>query len=254
MFILWLSTGNDQDGAQTRCIHPAFNVQGVRNFIFLIYISAGRQAQKQESMEFTEDWFSDNIPVWSRLLAEHRGKPFMRYLEIGVFEGRSTCWLLENILTGKDAHIECIDTFQGSMEHDSASYNFSSIRKRFEENIQPWKDKVFLHVGASSDILPSIRGGFDFVYIDGSHQAKDVLFDAVLCWHLIKTNGILVFDDYEFNEYPEPWLNPKLAIHAFMQCITGWYQVIHVGYQIAIRKLGTYNPGMSPKPGATKST
>lgn len=199
-------------------------------------------------MEFTEDWFSHNIPVWSKLLAEHRGKPFLRYLEVGVFEGRSTCWLLEDILTGEDVHIECIDTFEGSMEHDQAGYNFSSIRKRFEGNIQPWKDKVTLHVGCSSDILPSLEGGYDFVYIDGSHQAKDVLFDAVICWRLVKPGGIVIFDDYEFNEYPEPWLNPKMAINTFLRCYTGWYQVLHVGYQVAVRKLGFYSPPILRKP------
>lgn len=200
-------------------------------------------------MEFTEDWFSDNIPIWSKLLAAHRGRPHLRYLEVGVFEGRSTCWLLGDILTGKNAHIECIDTFDGSMEHDQAGYNFSRIRKRFEENIQPWKDKVTLHVGRSSDVLPSLEGGYDFVYIDGSHQAKDVLSDAVLCWRLVKPSGIVIFDDYEFNEYPEPWLNPKLAINTFLQCCTGWYQVLHVGYQVAVRKLGVYSPSIAARQG-----
>jgi predicted O-methyltransferase YrrM len=148
---------------------------------------------------FTEDWFSGNIPIWSRLLAEHLGKPSLRYLEIGVFEGRSTCWLLENVLTGKDSHIVCVDTFEGGMESAPADADMPSVRQRFESNILPWKDMVSLHVGASSDVLPLLTTDFDFVYIDGSHQAKDVLTDAVLCWRILRPNGIIIFDDYEWN-------------------------------------------------------
>jgi hypothetical protein len=124
----------------------------------------------------------------------------------------------------------------------------ASVRQRFENNSLPWRDKVTLHVGTSSDILPQLRDGFDFVYIDGSHQAKDVLSDAVLCWRLVKPNGIDIFEDYEWSEFREPWLNPKLVINAFIQCCTSWHQILHVDYQVAIRKLGTYTSTSTASP------
>lgn len=49
--------------------------------------------------KFTEDWFSGNIPLWTEVLAPFKGKPDIHYLEIGVWEGRSAIWVLENILT-----------------------------------------------------------------------------------------------------------------------------------------------------------
>jgi hypothetical protein len=51
------------------------------------------------SYNFSEDWFTENIPVWLKVLSPFKGKPNLNYLEIGVFEGRSVIWMLENIQT-----------------------------------------------------------------------------------------------------------------------------------------------------------
>lgn len=191
-------------------------------------------------MEFTHDWFSHNIPTWTRLLAEFRGKPGIRALEIGVFEGRSTCWLLENILTGANSTVDCIDTFSGGMEHQELDMN--SVQSRFEFNTAPWRDRVNLHVGHSAQILPMLSGPYDIIYIDGSHAACDVLTDAVLAWSLAGNNAVMIFDDYKWPMYPDqPWLRPQMAIEAFLQCFTGWHKVLHVDYQVAIRKLPAYS-------------
>jgi hypothetical protein len=49
------------------------------------------------SPTFTQDWFSRSIPGWQFILSRMIQKtPHLRILEVGVFEGRSTCWLLEN--------------------------------------------------------------------------------------------------------------------------------------------------------------
>jgi predicted O-methyltransferase YrrM len=197
-------------------------------------------------MAFTQDWFSQNIPIWSRLLAGLRGRENVRVLEIGVFEGRSTCWLLENILTGPGATVDCIDTFEGSMEH--AEMDLSSLRDRFEANISPWRERVGIHVGKSADILPGLSGPYDFLYIDGSHTAPDVLADAVLAWRLAAADAILIFDDYAWPRYrDQPWLHPKLAVDSFLACHAGWHEILEKGYQLAIRKLPEYSPPRAPR-------
>lgn len=37
---------------------------------------------------------------------------------------------------------------------------------------------------------------FDYIYVDGSHEAPDVLFDALLAHRLVKKGGVISFDDY----------------------------------------------------------
>lgn len=79
---------------------------------------------------------------------------------------------------------------------------------------------------------------FDFIYIDGSHKACDVLSDSVLAWPLLRPEGVLIWDDYEWTPLMSkgPLHEPKLAIDAFLSCYADQYRVISKGYQVAIEK------------------
>ena len=81
---------------------------------------------------------------------------------------------------------------------------------------------VQIHKHPSAVALPSLLaqlgpGYFDWVYVDGSHQAADVLFDAVLSLQLLRVGGVMVFDDYLWNGVHAGGLldSPKIAIDAF---------------------------------------
>jgi hypothetical protein len=191
-------------------------------------------------MQFSQDWFSQHIPIWTRLLHEFKGKPGLRVLEIGTFEGRSTCWLLENIVTGDEAHIDCIDTFEGAEDMVALKLDMSGMREVFESNIAPWRDRVTVHAGESATVLRGLSGAFDLVYVDGSHRAADVLADAVLSWPLLKNGGIMLFDDYLWQQDPRPEHCPRLGIDSFLRCQKGWFDVLLAQYQVAVRKRGDY--------------
>jgi hypothetical protein len=191
-------------------------------------------------MSFSKDWFSQHIPVWTGLLSELKGQPDIRALEIGSFEGRSTCWLLENILTGDGARIDCVDTFKGGEEHAGRSIDWSNLRQTFEGNVEAWRERVSIHADESARVLRGLPAGFDIVYIDGSHAAPDVLADAVLSWPLLKAGGIMIFDDYLWRQDPRPEHCPRLAIDGFLRCQNGWFDVLHAAYQIAVRKRAVY--------------
>jgi len=77
---------------------------------------------------------------------------------------------------------------------------------------------------------------YDIIYIDGSHLAMHVLTDAVLCWDLLKNNGVIIFDDYKWNLDRPAQLRPKSAIDSFLVCFGGCLEVIHRGYQVIIKK------------------
>ncbi len=71
-------------------------------------------------------------------------------------------------------------------------------------------------------MLKNFREGnhykYDFVYIDASHIAKEVLMDTVLACELLMDNGILIFDDYDWEVYKNfPSLQPKTAIEGFFK-------------------------------------
>lgn len=190
-------------------------------------------------MPFSQTWFDMNIDNWTRLLADLKGKP-INALEVGCFEGRATCWLLENILTHSAARITCVDTFEGGREHsDIAPIDFKHICGIFKENTRKYDRKIKLLVDRSENALRSMWGEkFELIYIDGSHEAADVLSDAVLAFPLLKKGGIMIFDDYAWDAYPDfPERNPRLAIDSFLGCYKGRYEIILKEYQVAIRKV-----------------
>lgn len=200
-------------------------------------------------MAYTADWFKGNEKNWGAWLLRFKGKPNLRFLEVGCFEGRATVWLLENILIHKSATIDTIDTFEGGMEvgEDGAHVN-RNVQKNYFDNIAPFEKKVYTWKGESAFLLRGgaklipgdIRfnlGSYDFIYIDGSHKSPQVLEDSILAWRLLKVGGILIWDDYGLKRYPNPLDNPAPAIEIFLQIFEGQYKLISKGYQVCIEKV-----------------
>lgn len=192
--------------------------------------------------KFTHDWFNGVGPIiWPGILKELKGKPNINFLEIGSFEGRSAVWLIENILTDPTSTLTCIDTFQGSREHPDMNVNLNSLFSHFQVNIHESGayDRVRVMIGRSDDMLPILiteKKQFEFVYIDGSHNSWDVLFDTVCSFKLLKKEGVIVFDDYRWPAtYPEHQ-KPGIAIDSFLKCFKDQYQILSDQYQLIIKK------------------
>ncbi|HEX2816824.1 MAG TPA: class I SAM-dependent methyltransferase, partial [Phenylobacterium sp.] len=82
----------------------------------------------------------------------------------------------------------------------------------------------------------------ELIYIDGSHQAPDVLTDAVLAFQLLRVGGILIFDDYLWShEGPgqQDFYNmPKPAVDAFVNIFQRRMTVIGAPLrQLYVRKI-----------------
>ena len=88
----------------------------------------------KSELSFSQDWFSRSIPCWDLILKQLGvGKDGIRILEIGVFEGRSTCWLLQNHCRTEKSKITVIDTFAGGVEHQQM--DLQGLRGLFERNV-----------------------------------------------------------------------------------------------------------------------
>lgn len=191
--------------------------------------------------QFTQDWFSRNINLWEKHLNKFASIPGLSVLEVGSWEGRSTCWLLEHILTHASASITCIDTFEGSIEHDHYDETYiKSLKERFDFNMAKTgaSGKVKKLVGKSQDMMRSLPlNSYDLLYIDGSHLASDVLRDAVLGWDLVKVGGLIIFDDYDFI-FPQNLLeNTKVGIDAFIDAFHNKISVVHKSHQVILEKI-----------------
>jgi len=193
---------------------------------------------------FTHDWFSTNVNALLDLLDTYfpsYEKEPIEMLEIGSFEGLSSCWFLNNILTHTHSKLTCVDTFTGSIEHEALELN--RLHTTFLSNITNtgFVGKVGVEVGLSSDILPKLKVAskfFDLIYVNGSHIAFDVLSDAVMSFYLLKSGGIMIFDDYLWPGNTDVSFVPKPGIDAFINIFYTQIDILPNGrnYQIQIRK------------------
>lgn len=208
---------------------------------------------ESENFEFTNDWFDRTAKsFWSVLIPRLRPK---KILEIGSFEGRSTCWLIENMLRVEGSEIHCVDTWEGGVEHrlgDARVADMSDVEKRFFKNtkiqigrVQP-SPSLIIHKGLSAEQLPKliVSGGlssFDLIYIDGSHQTADVILDAVLSFKLCRVGGVLIFDDYLWGNADQKidfLMTPKFGIDCFINTHSQKVRILQAPlYQIYAQKI-----------------
>ncbi len=185
---------------------------------------------------FHQDWGGVVRDTWPAMFSAHEmvDAPDLHFLEVGCFEGRTTLWLLENVLTDPSSRVTVIDTFAGSPEFESIGVS-CDFQDRFLANVAPYADRVTVCEGRSADVLPTLTGPFDFVFVDGSHTAEDVWRDAELSWPLLRTGGLVVFDDYLWGDGRDS--TPRPAIDRFLVEYADRIEVVHHDYQCAVVKL-----------------
>jgi predicted O-methyltransferase YrrM len=206
--------------------------------------------------DFTSDWFTHVEPTWRVLTRELKPRAI---LEIGSFEGRSACWMIDTLphLVNAGVDLVCIDRWGPGRVERPGSQTPSAmdlVEQRFDRNIAAAVNSAAHPVTVRKLKGPSIvglaklvsegrQGAFDMVYVDGGHSAPDVLADAVLAFRLLRVGGLMIFDDYLWVNDPvrpdDILRTPKPAIDAFLN--VHWHVMRIVSgkpvYQLYARKI-----------------
>jgi len=188
---------------------------------------------------FTFDWVSPHANAWKSDLAHIAGKPNIRALEVGCFEGQSACWFLDNVLTDPTSRLTCVDPFAIPMDSTLLRY----FEGYFDANVAASGagERVTKLIGSSQVVLRTMAPKqFDFVYIDGSHRVGDVLQDAVLAWTVLRAGGTAIFDDYDLVDDVAAGLfarAPGRALDAFVSLLGAGAVVKRQDWQLVVQKL-----------------
>jgi len=190
--------------------------------------------------KFTQDWFHWSPAIWEQLVPSLPGRK--RFLELGAFEGRSTAWIVQNMLED-DGTLISVDTWEGAEEHVKMGLAMSDAENNYDHNLrllgeQHSERAVLKFKMTSYEAVTKLAGGpqFDFIYVDASHTAPDVLTDACVAWPMLKDKGVMVFDDYLWGEQRDVLHRPKLAVDAFTNIFAEQLKPLHMGYQYIVRK------------------
>lgn len=161
----------------------------------------------------------------------------IQYLEIGTFYGANLLSVANSFASHKDSRLYCIDPWIDYNEYPEYKNEQDVIFKTFLRNVENsgHKDKIGIHRGFSHQMVPQFPDNFfDIIYIDGNHEPEFVLEDAVLSFRKLKTNGILIFDDYG-------WGGPDLTQRGIDGFLSGYHKRIEkLGErlsQVFVRKL-----------------
>ena len=181
---------------------------------------------------------------WDKFLSKFVGKK-INCLDIGSFEGASTCWMLNNLCANPYSLVFSVDTWEGGPDY-TGNTDFKKVEETFNTNVEE-TGKKNQHIKlkmSSSEALIKLRDKkyvfFDFIFIDASHEAKDVLSDAILSWEILVDDGIMIFDDYEWEKLNKDYFCPKVAVDSFNYIYKPQLEILHKGYQCIVRKKKMY--------------
>ena len=158
-------------------------------------------------------------------LEEVKNKRPKIFLEVGVFHGvtaRNICELLYKIHKDDFKYIG-LDLFEENEENKSEvipNTNFSNPLKNIyfkyikkqnpytkeavEDLLKKFKNNVNLIKGNSNLVLKKIdMSKVNYVFLDGGHAYETVKNDLECCLEVIKSNGTILCDDYNFGHLPD---------------------------------------------------
>lgn len=176
---------------------------------------------------------------FARNLLPYKDQP-IKCLQIGAYTGDATQWIFDNIMGHPEASLTDVDPWTGSDEPAHHKLDWKSVEEiyleRHQDKIDSGKLKVFK--GTSDDFFQSEDGrqGFHFIYIDGDHEAAQVLKDGLNAIYRVGIGGIVAFDDYRWTSGKGLWADPKPAIEAIWQCHSNKFQLIDKGEQVWLKR------------------
>jgi len=162
------------------------------------------------SYRLADNWISVVNPI------EYIDRP-INYLEIGTFYGANLFSVAQSYALHKDSKLYCIDPWQDYSDYSEYKGEQDLIYNMFLQNLDnsSHKNKIVVKRGFSNKEIYHFQDDFfDIIYVDGNHEPEYVLEDAVMSFRKLKSNGILIFDDYG-------WGGPdkvQKGIDAFLFC------------------------------------
>jgi predicted O-methyltransferase YrrM len=142
------------------------------------------------------------------------------FVEIGSFKGRSSAYMaVEIINSGKNIRFDCIDTWEGSPEHQKGAEAEvkevvnGTLYKTFLQNMKPvhgYYRPIKMTSLQAAEIYDD--RSIDFLMIDGAHEYESVVADIRAYLPKIKIGGVIAGDDVWGDErMPETVSGPAWA-------------------------------------------
>ncbi len=163
-------------------------------------------------------------------LNKYLGKNKNTILEIGSYEGLASIWFARKYLKFKTSTLDIVDPF---FLDDSTTAMGKDTLSNFLHNFKLIKsEKITFHKSTSDEFFASNKKKYNFIYIDGSHELKDIEKDLNNADKFLLINGIIWCDDYGKKS-----MDCYIPMDEFYMKNRERYEIIYKNYQIAFRKI-----------------
>lgn len=194
-----------------------------------------------KNYEYTKDWFLKS-EIRTAIIKHFppMGDDY-KILEIGCFEGLSTCFFADDYLHGYHSKLICVDPFTTD---DKTTPVTNETYKMFCRNIaknpnprhQARNGEVSVYVQTSDDYFnSSLICDFHFIYIDGSHEIQQIYRDMTNSLKRLRYDGIMWMDDYLGGS--DGNRDIKNIMDKFVEEHKSELEIIHSGYQLGIKRI-----------------
>ena len=177
---------------------------------------------------FTVDIFSHRLASWLELLKPLIGKP-LDAIEVGYYQGMSSCWMLDALLTHPESRLTCID---------------SQFAPQFKENIVKTgaESKVSFRQGKSYEQMAELDvNSFDLINLQDRCKLIDhAEKNARVVWQLARSGALIIFSSYGWRNPQDSEQDPQVGIDRFLASVKGQWQPVHLSpatFQLIVRKL-----------------
>lgn len=175
---------------------------------------------------------NEDTIIWEKVLKKYINKP-IEALEIKSHNGEITKWLIENILKNNNSLIYSLDIWEKNYENRNLS-RYSNIEEEYDVNLSKFNNKNIKIVMNTYNALNKFmlnNNIFDFIFIN-TNYIDNLKFDIIiLCWNILKINGIIIFNDYNLD-------NPtKTTIDSFMFIFKSEIRVLYKKKDLIIEKI-----------------
>ena len=204
----------------------------------------GNKKKLDERYDLNQSWYDALLNTDMVLCSRDEAKDLRlvpdekrQIVEIGVYEGASSVFWSDFYMSHPESRLISIDPFTGSSEHHEKPENYPELERielTARGNIAKSDNasKIEIIKGLSWDVFPELNrrnGGepwIDVLYIDGAHDPASVARDTTLYVPMVKSGGVVIFDDYG---HPDVQRGVDGALNAFASMKTA----IFTGWQLA---------------------
>lgn len=163
----------------------------------------------------------------------------LRFLQIGVYTGDASEWILNRFSPVPNFILTDVDTWSTGDSKEMSDLDFRGIEDFYLQRTNNERRMGRCHsIKSTSDkFFADNKEMYNFIYIDGNHEPIQVLKDGLNGFECLIDGGILAFDDY-LGAQEKPLIEqPKIAIDLFLELLGEKVEIVVDNYQLWIKKV-----------------